>query len=240
MKKLNIIKSNTEPDKNNLWLKDGEIKEFNGSWKSITANKENSAQGNSGMQVFSSLEEAQTGSIKEGEVVSVYTPSSLFEGINISQVKMIEQIGQGDYIIYDGQLVDSWFYSVDGSNLSDFTNSIKFTFSYPNTAQKWTIQIDPEKPLMVYINNQEHIISSATYNLFSSFTSFTPMYLSKIEYGDMEITREHFTAGMGVLQKEFLQDLHNSLWFKCSGGQTAKVELYAKLGDTLSALNIQN
>lgn len=36
MKKLNIIKSNTEPDKNNLWLKDGEIKEFNGSWKSIT------------------------------------------------------------------------------------------------------------------------------------------------------------------------------------------------------------
>lgn len=240
MKKLNIIKSNTEPDKNNLWLKDGEIKEFNGGWKSISSG---TAIAKTGMQVFETLEEAQAGDVKDGEIISTYKPSTKRQ-IDVSEVVMLRT--ENDGVTYvSGDIISnmSEFYVDYVSSFSDRT-SIRFK----NGKNYISIILNPQNPFKVAFT-----ISGRDEDLIFDVPGARPWvfpeevaidnsqdtYLIGIQQGNISIQVSDFYTGLSQDQINLLNDIKKLNW-SVTVGEDQSMALYKKVNSEFKKFTLDS
>lgn len=104
-----------------------------------------SGGGDAGMQVFTSLEEAQAGNVKDGEIVAVYVPNTI-QTKNLSQVNLTdhENFSGGDSI----RDLDAFY--VDRVNTLQDVLTLTFTDSEHYVLR--TYAFSPQNPYTVQYN----------------------------------------------------------------------------------------
>lgn len=111
VEKLNIVQSTTEPDKRNIWLKDGELKKFGAKgWSTIGGSNTGGGGGTS----------------TDKDALYIYIDKSTYN-ITINDKVYITSQGGSNYLqltIYDKELYDTLYNFLYNTNRSIYIKSL--------------------------------------------------------------------------------------------------------------------